>query len=132
VLSNVEKFETTMFLLVYHVPLLCSLGLLLLGFRAVGLVDWGSTIDLTPIAVLLFLGPLLELASGLIVSNAPRKSALGMILFLPSYLVFIVVCTKAWIDGVLGRPYSWHKTERSGEGDPTAAAHAAASVAVTR
>ena len=131
-LSNVEKFETTMFLLVYHVPLLCSLGILLVLLRVVGLVHWAGTIDLTPIAILLFLGPLLELASGLIVSKAPRKSAFGMLLFLPSYLVFIVVCSKAWIDGVLGRPYAWHKTERSGEPDPPAAAATARQLAAAK
>ena len=28
----------------------------------------------------------------------------------------MIVCTKAWIDGVLGRPYSWVKTPRTGHG----------------
>jgi cellulose synthase/poly-beta-1,6-N-acetylglucosamine synthase-like glycosyltransferase len=115
-LSRAEKIETTMFLLVYHVPLLCSLGVLLIMLRVLGIVTWGSSVDLTPIATLLFLGPLVELASGLIVSNAPRRSALGVLLFLPSYLLFTIVCTKAWFDGVLGRPYSWHKTPRTGHG----------------
>jgi len=23
------------------------------------------------------------------------------------------VCAKAWVDGVLGRPYTWAKTKRS-------------------
>jgi cellulose synthase/poly-beta-1,6-N-acetylglucosamine synthase-like glycosyltransferase len=116
VLSRTEKIETTMFLLVYHVPLLCSLGAMLILLRVVGLVSWGTSIDLTPIATLLFLGPLVELASGLVVSNAPRRSALGVLLFLPSYLLFTVVCTKAWFDSVLGRPYAWHKTPRTGHG----------------
>ena len=119
-LTRGEKIETTMFLLVYHVPLLCSLGVILILLRVFGVVTWGTTIDLTPIATLLFLGPLLELASGLIVSNAPRRSALGVLLFLPSYLLFTIVCTKAWVDGVLGRPYSWHKTPRSGHGQELA------------
>ena len=116
ILSRTEKIETTMFLLVYHVPLLCSLGAMLILLRVVGIVSWGTSIDLTPIATLLFLGPLVELASGLVVSNAPRRSALGVLLFLPSYLLFTVVCTKAWFDGVLGRPYAWHKTPRTGHG----------------
>jgi hypothetical protein len=26
------------------------------------------------------------------------------------------VCTKSWFDGILGRPYAWVKTPRSGVG----------------
>ncbi len=81
-----------------------------------GLLSWGNGIDLTPIATLLFLGPLLELASGLVVSRAPRRAAFGVLLFLPSFLVFTIVCTKAWVDGLLGRPYTWSKTPRTGHG----------------
>ena len=29
------------------------------------------------------------------------------------FVVFMLVCTKAWVDGLLGRPYSWVKTARS-------------------
>ena len=64
-----QKIETTMFLLVYHVPVACALGGLLIIARAAGLLTWGNGMDLTPIATLLFLGPLLELASGLVVSS---------------------------------------------------------------
>jgi cellulose synthase/poly-beta-1,6-N-acetylglucosamine synthase-like glycosyltransferase len=125
-LSRAQKFETTMFLLVYHVPLLCSVGAVLIGLRVFGTLAWATTLDLTPIAVLLFLGPLLELASGLLVSNAPRRAALGILLFVPSFLVFTVVCTKAWFDGVAGRPYRWHKTPRTGHGQHPAYTAAAA------
>ena len=111
-----QKIETTMFLLVYHVPVACALGGLLIIARAAGLLTWGNGIDLTPIATLLFLGPLLELASGLVVSRAPRRSAFGILLFLPSFVLFTIVCTKAWVDGVLGRPYTWSKTPRTGHG----------------
>ena len=31
----------------------------------------------------------------------------------PIFFVFMLVCTKAWVDGLLGRPYSWVKTARS-------------------
>lgn len=115
-LTLLQKLETTMFLLVYHIPGMCGLGLILLLLRALGVFTWGNGIDLTPIATLLFLGPLLELASGLIVSRAPRRAALGILLFLPAFLVFTVVCSKAWIDGILGREYTWAKTPRSGAG----------------
>jgi cellulose synthase/poly-beta-1,6-N-acetylglucosamine synthase-like glycosyltransferase len=114
-LTLAEKIETTMFLLVYHVPVLCSLGVGLILLRVFGLVDWAGQLDLTPIAALLFLGPLLELGSGLIVGNAPRRWALSIPLFLLTYLLFMVVCTKAWVDRSLGRSYSWHKTPRTGQ-----------------
>lgn len=118
-LTVLQRIETMMFLLVYHVPGMCGLGLVLLTMRALGLFTWGNGIDLTPVATLLFLGPLLELASGLIVSRAPRRAALGILLFLPAFLVFTVVCSKAWVDGILGRPYTWSKTPRSGAGMQT-------------
>ena len=65
---------------------------------------------------MLFLGPLVELASGLLVSRAPRQSAAGILLFLPAFVIFTVVCTKSWLDGLLGRPYTWVKTPRTGQG----------------
>jgi 1,2-diacylglycerol 3-beta-glucosyltransferase len=115
-LSVFQKVETTMFLLAYHVPVACAVGGLLVLARAFGLVEWGQGIDVTPIATLLFLGPLVELASGLIVSRAPRRAALSIPLFLPSFVLFTVICTKAWLDGVFGRPYTWVKTPRTGHG----------------
>jgi cellulose synthase/poly-beta-1,6-N-acetylglucosamine synthase-like glycosyltransferase len=115
-LSLIRKIETTMFLLVYHVPVFCMFGLVLVALRAAGVLTWGEGVDLTPIATLLFLGPLLELASGLLVSRAPRQAAFGILLFLPTFVLFTIVCTKAWIDGVIGRPYAWVKTPRTGHG----------------
>jgi cellulose synthase/poly-beta-1,6-N-acetylglucosamine synthase-like glycosyltransferase len=114
VLTLAEKIETTMFLLVYHVPVLCSVGLGLILLRVFGLVDWAGRLDLTPIAVLLFLGPMLELGSGLIVGSAPRRWALSIPLFLMTYLLFMIVCTKAFVDRALNRAYSWQKTPRTG------------------
>jgi cellulose synthase/poly-beta-1,6-N-acetylglucosamine synthase-like glycosyltransferase len=115
-LNLTRKIESTMFLLVYHVPVFCMLGLILVALRAGGVLTWGTGVDLTPIATLLFLGPLLELASGLIVSRAPRKAAIGILLFLPGFVIFTIVCTKSWLDGLLGRPYTWVKTARTGHG----------------
>jgi hypothetical protein len=31
----------------------------------------------------------------------------------PLFLLFTVICTKAWVDGLLGRSYSWVRTARS-------------------
>jgi cellulose synthase/poly-beta-1,6-N-acetylglucosamine synthase-like glycosyltransferase len=114
VLTLAEKIETTMFLLVYHVPVLCSVGLGLIMLRVFGLVDWAGHFDLTPIATLLFLGPLVELGSGLIVGSAPRRWALSIPLFLMTYLLFMIVCTKAFVDRAFNRAYSWQKTPRTG------------------
>jgi cellulose synthase/poly-beta-1,6-N-acetylglucosamine synthase-like glycosyltransferase len=125
-LTPAEKIETTMFLLVYHVPVLCSLGLGLIMLRVFGLVNWAGYLDLTPIATLLFLGPMLELGSGLIVGNAPRRWALSIPLFLMTYLLFMVVCTKAFVDRALNRAYSWQKTPRTGHIEQYAAEGATA------
>jgi hypothetical protein len=54
---------------------------------------------------------------------------LRILLFLPSFLLFTLVCTKAWIDGILGRPYSWVKTPRSGHGQVSTLAAASGSTA---
>lgn len=113
-LNLARKIESMMFLLVYHVPVFCMLGLILVVLRAAGVLTWGNGLDLTPIATLLFLGPLIELASGLIVSRAPRQAAAGILLFLPTFVLFTIVCTKSWFDGIVGRPYSWAKTPRTG------------------
>jgi cellulose synthase/poly-beta-1,6-N-acetylglucosamine synthase-like glycosyltransferase len=116
-LTRGQKIETTMFLLVYHVPVLCTLGLALILLRVCGIVDWAGQVDMTPIATLLFLGPLVELGTGLLVGKAPRRWALSIPLFLLTYLLFMIVCTKAWFDRALGRTYSWHKTPRTGHLD---------------
>jgi hypothetical protein len=50
------------------------------------------------------------------VSRAPRRAAIGILLFLPGFVIFTVVCTKSWLDGLLGRPYTWVKTARTGQG----------------
>ncbi len=115
-LSGARKIETIMFLLVYHVPVLSALGLAMVCLRAAGILDWGAGIDLTPVATLLFLGPLLELAAGLIVSRAPRSAAWGILLFLPMFVIFTIVCAISWFDGIVGKPYTWAKTPRTGHG----------------
>ena len=51
---------------------------------------------------LLFLGPLVELGAGLLVARSPRRDALALLLFLPLFLISIALCTKAWLDGVIG------------------------------
>ncbi len=124
-LKPLERLETVMFLLVYHLPVLCTMTLLLTVLRILGIGPTVTVFELLPLAALLFAGPFCELAVGLLVGRAPRRSAWSIAWMTPIFVVFMLVCTKAWVDGLLGRPYSWVKTARSswsalegGEADP--------------
>ena len=112
-LSLVEKVETTLFLLVYHVPLLCGLGLLLTVLRAFGIGDL-PVVALLPLSMLLFVGPLAELSVGLLIGRVERRAAWRLLGFLPAFALSIWITTRAYVDGMLGREYSWVKTSRSG------------------
>ncbi|MBX5447743.1 MAG: glycosyltransferase family 2 protein [Acidothermus cellulolyticus] len=108
-----QKIETTLFLLVYHVPVFCTLTLVLTLLRLAGIGPHVSVVELLPLAALLFAGPFCELAVGLLVGRAPRRAAWSVAWMTPLFIVFMLVCTRAWIDGLLGRPYTWVKTKRS-------------------
>jgi 1,2-diacylglycerol 3-beta-glucosyltransferase len=112
-LSLVEKVETTLFLLVYHVPVLSGLGLLLTVLRAFGIGDL-PVVGLLPLSMLLFVGPLAELSVGLLIGRVERRAAWRLLGFLPAYALSIWITTRAYLDGMLDRPYSWVKTTRSG------------------
>ncbi len=112
-LTLAEKIETTLFLLVYHVPVLCALTLGLTALRIFGVGPHVSIFELLPLAALLFAGPFCELAVGLLVGRAPRRAAWSVAWMTPLFVVFMLVCAKAWADGILGRPYTWVKTRRS-------------------
>ncbi|MGY1653102.1 glycosyltransferase [Geodermatophilus sp. SYSU D01119] len=112
-LSVLEKAETTLFLGVYHVPVLSGLGLLLTVLRAFGIGDL-PVIGLLPLSMLLFIGPLAELCVGLLVGRVERRSAWRLLGFLPAFALSIWITSRAYVDGMLGRPYSWVKTSRSG------------------
>ncbi|WP_369131741.1 glycosyltransferase family 2 protein [Modestobacter sp. I12A-02662] len=112
-LSLVEKIETTLFLLVYHVPLLAGIGLLLTVLRAIDIGDL-PIVGLLPLSMLLFIGPLAELSVGLLIGRVERRAAWRLIGLLPAFALSIWITTRAYLDGMLGRPYSWVKTARSG------------------
>ena len=112
-LSRPQKVETTMFLLAFHLPVVSGLGLLLVAVWAAGLAAPAALFNPFFLWTILFLGPLAELGSGLLIAHAERRSAFVLALFLPLFLVSIALCTKAWVDGLLGRRYSWVKTARS-------------------
>ena len=110
-----QKIETTMFLLAFHVPIASALGLILTVTWLGGLASPPFQIDLFVLWMLLFLGPLLELGGGMLIARSDRSWARALFYFLPLFFVSIALCSKAWIDGVLGRPYSWVKTKRASD-----------------
>lgn len=112
-LSLLEKFETTLFLLVYHVPVLAGLGLVLTVLRAFGIGDLPA-VALLPLSMLLFVGPLAELCVGLLIGRVERRSAWRLLGFLPAFALSVWITSRAYVDGMLGRPYTWVKTTRSG------------------
>jgi len=120
-LSLAQKIETIMFLLLFHVPVLAALGIVILVCWLVGLAEPVDPLNTFTLWTLLFLGPLVELGAGLLVARSPRRDALALILFLPLFLLSIAICTKAWFDGVMGRQYTWVKTQRAQAGAEAAA-----------
>jgi len=102
-----------MFMLVYHVPAVCALTLGITLLRVGGVGPSISVFEMLPLSALLFAGPFCELAVGLLVGRAPRRAAWSVAWLTPLFFVFMLVCAKAWVDGVLGRPYTWAKTKRS-------------------
>jgi hypothetical protein len=112
-LSVIEKVETMMFLWVYHVPVLCGVGLAFSALRAAG-IGGPAPDGLLPLAVLLFAGPFAELAVGLLLGRVERRAAWRLIGFVPSFGLAIVTITAAYLDGMWGRQYTWVKTARSG------------------
>jgi cellulose synthase/poly-beta-1,6-N-acetylglucosamine synthase-like glycosyltransferase len=114
-LTLAQKIETTMFLLAFHLPVVSGLGLVLVGLWAAGVAAPAAYVNPYFLWTLLFLGPLAELGTGLVIARAGRRYALVLPLFLPLFLVSIALCTKAWVDGLLGRPYAWVKTARAGD-----------------
>lgn len=112
-LDAAGRWETLLFLLVYHVPVLCMASLVMTLLRIVGIGPNVSLVELLPLAALLFVGPYCELAVGLLVGKAPRRSAWALLWLTPLFVIFMAICSKAWLDGMLGRPYTWSKTART-------------------
>jgi cellulose synthase/poly-beta-1,6-N-acetylglucosamine synthase-like glycosyltransferase len=114
-LSFAEKVETTMFLLVFHLPVASALGVVILLLWLGGVVRPGDLGGVFMLWTLLFLGPLLELGGALLVARSDRREAFALIYFLPVFFVSIMLCAKAWVDGLAGRPYSWVRTARAAD-----------------
>src|SRR4051812_48032285 len=112
-LTRMEKGESVLFLLSYHVPVLSGVGLVLAGLRAFGIGD-EPIVGLLPLSMLLFVGPLAELTVGLLVGRVERRAAWSLLGFLPAFALSIWITSRAYLDGMLGRSYTWVKTARSG------------------
>lgn len=108
-----EKTEFLMFLFIYHIPVLCGLGVVLTVLRLFG-IGTAPAVALLPLTLLLFLGPLSELTVGMLLSHIERRAAWSILGFIPSFALSIVITTWAYFDGMIGRQYSWVKTSRSG------------------
>jgi cellulose synthase/poly-beta-1,6-N-acetylglucosamine synthase-like glycosyltransferase len=112
-LSLWQKLETLEFLLIYHAPVWVALGIVLTLLRAFGIGDEPPSL-LLPIGMLLFVGPLTELSVGLVTGRTERAAAWSILLFVPLFVLTVIVVTWAYIGGMLGLPYTWVKTTRSG------------------
>ncbi len=113
-LNPLEKLEATMFLLTFHVPVLCGFGLLASIGMLAGLLPPPPTVGLFIYWTLMFVGPLIELGTGLAVNQSPRMLVKNLIFFLPLFFVSMALCMKAWLDGLFNVKYSWVKTQRVG------------------
>jgi cellulose synthase/poly-beta-1,6-N-acetylglucosamine synthase-like glycosyltransferase len=125
-LSLAQKVETTMFLFAFHLPVVSAFSLVLLGLWFGGVQPPLDPLSLYVFSMLMLVGPLLELATGLLLSDAPSSEARFMVFFLPMFFVSMALGTKAWIDGICGRDYRWVKTARAGDAMPSAVSGTAA------
>ena len=114
-LSLTDKVETSMFLFGFHLPVASALGMVILGIWGSGLARPADPLNTFILWTLLFLGPLLELAAGLLAAKSDRREAIALAFFLPLFFVSVALCTKAWFDGIVGRPYTWVKTQRAAD-----------------
>ncbi|MFJ8039247.1 glycosyltransferase [Kitasatospora sp. NPDC096147] len=113
-LGLLEKAEAFLFLYVFHVPVLCVAAVLLAGIElsVPGLSVVGV---LWPVAPLMAAGPVLEIGGGLVRAGAGRREVLPLLLFPLLFVVSMLLCTRALLDGWAGSRYSWVKTERTAQ-----------------
>lgn len=110
-----EKVELTLFLFGFHLPAISLLGLAVSVLWLFGVAPNPVPGQLFVLWMLLFVGPLLECGAGLLLSGRERRLVWSVAFFLPLFACSMVLCAKAWVDGVLGRPYRWVKTRRAQE-----------------
>jgi cellulose synthase/poly-beta-1,6-N-acetylglucosamine synthase-like glycosyltransferase len=114
-LSLAQKVESTMFLFAFHLPVVSAVSLLIVALWFAGVQPPLNLSTLYAFSLLMFVGPLIELATGLLLSRAQPAEARVVVFFLPLFFVSVALCTKAWLDGLFGRSYAWVKTQRAGD-----------------
>lgn len=118
-LGLMGKIESLLFLFLFHMPILMFFGLFLLSFWALGIFVPADPFASTAIWVLMFLGPFSEMSAGIVAEWAEGESPphpAYLILFPALFFISILVCTKAFLDGLIHafsrRGYEWVVTER--------------------
>jgi len=112
-LSRWQKAETTMFLFAFHLPAFAFAAMLL----SIVTVATGGAVPITPLSgvalwTLLFVGPMVETGVGIAIARSPRRAVWDLLLFVPFYVLSMLVCSKALVDGLAGSGYEWVKTPR--------------------
>lgn len=113
-LSPGSKVETLMFLWLYHVPVASFFSLLLIPLLILGL---GASIGSWVLVLfpLFLVGPFLQIGTGLLLSpDARPRHVWLMFLLIPVVIAFVFTCSRSWLNGVRGQPYTWAKTARTG------------------
>lgn len=116
-----QKVETMMFLFAFHIPIITALAVGLAVLWITGIAQPLDPLSTFVLWTLLFLGPLLELGAGILLGGHPRRDAILLVCFLPLFFVSAALCTKAWLDVILGRGYIWVRTTRAAGESPAAA-----------
>jgi 1,2-diacylglycerol 3-beta-glucosyltransferase len=120
-MSAPEKIETLMFLFSYHLPVVVAFSLPMLPLWLVLQFPTGPLVVLGGVWTLMLLGPLVEIGSALLLAGVSRRTLRRLLWYPAMFVLGALLCTKAWFDGLLGRPYSWVKTSRAGDAEGPAA-----------
>lgn len=112
--SGVQKTELLFYLAIYHLPVICTVGLLLMGVAgALGVANPASATVLVGLWPLLVWGPLIPVGIALVAARAPLRRFLMAPLLLLLVVLGAGIVTTAWARGLFGRRYSWAKTVRA-------------------
>ncbi|WP_157524112.1 glycosyltransferase [Microbacterium sp. CH1] len=113
---GVQKAELLFYLAIYHLPVICTVGLALISvaglFGVTGPVAPSVLVGLWP---LLVWGPLIPVGIALVAARAPLRRFLIAPLLLLLVVLGAAIVTTAWARGLFGRRYSWAKTARAAQ-----------------
>lgn len=112
--GGVQKAELLFYLAIYHLPVICTVGLVLMGVAgALGAASPTSAAVLVGLWPLLVWGPLIPVGIALVAARAPLRRFLMAPLLLLLVVLGAGIVTTAWARGLFGRRYSWAKTARA-------------------